>query len=79
MCCVDYEKLRKGSAFELKVWRDLMGASEGKSKKLANEALERMNEIRRQMFAHRQWCAECDRAATANVPKVRSVKAGGGN
>ena len=77
MGCADYERLRRDSASEHEVWLDLMGASEGKSKKLANEALERMNEIRSQMFAHRQLCAECNRVATVIAPKVRSAKAGG--
>jgi hypothetical protein len=79
MDCADYEKLRKDSASEQEVWIDLMGASEGKSRKLANEALERRNEIHRQMFAHRQLCAECNRATVAIAPMVRSAKAGGSN
>jgi hypothetical protein len=87
MACEDYGQLRKEFEFELQTWTYLVSPnyspmrdiSARKSKQLATEALGRMNEVRRQMFRHRQFCAECHRTETTITPKARSANAGSAN
>jgi hypothetical protein len=79
MFCADYQKLKKEFETERERWLSFVATSERKSKELALEALERMNQVRHQMFRHLQLCSECNHPATTIAPKVRSAKAGGSN
>jgi hypothetical protein len=76
LACADYEKLRREFESERGEWFRIVGDSEHKSKVLANEVLESVNEVRREMFHHRQFCHECNHADIAIPPKARSAQAG---
>jgi hypothetical protein len=76
MFCADYQKLKKAFGTERERWLSFAAASERKSKDLAIEALEKMNQVRSQMFTHRQLCAACNGTDTPKTLKTRSAKAG---
>ena len=87
MACVNYEQLRQKFESERKGWlyfvsqdnNGLLRTSALNYKELASDALVRMNTVRRQMFTHRQLCAECKRTDASTPPKTRSAKAGSDN
>jgi hypothetical protein len=78
MACAAYEQLRKGFEVEREGW--LYFVSPNCARRHGSERIDtlgRMEEVRRQMFVHRQFCAECNRPAVAIAPKVKSAKSGG--
>ena len=83
MACVNYEQLRNKFDSERKAWlyvvsRDnsgLLRKSGSNYRELASDALLGMNSVRRQMFTHRQVCAECNGADAPMPSKTRSAKA----
>jgi hypothetical protein len=68
MACVNYEQLSEKFESERKGWlyfvskdnSELLRESGLNYGELASDALVRMNTVRRQMFTHRQLCAECN-------------------
>jgi len=73
MTCADYEKPKRDFESERAEWFRIVGDPEHKSKELANEALERVNEVRQEMFHHRQFCHECNGGRSAVPPKAQSA------
>jgi len=78
MACAAYEQLRKRFEAEREGW--LYFVSPNCARHHGSERIDtlgRMDDVRRRMFVHRQFCAECNFPAITIAPKVKSAKLGG--